>query len=484
MSNSNNQEQVNIKPVSRRMFGRKQIFSSAKEINRQNVIEEVITKAFDMVHTLNRFDIEYLYKYFKGDQPILYRQKSIREDILNVVVENRASEIVAFKTGYLCGSPIQYISRNKDVSSEKVDALNDIMLTLSKASLDKELIEWQNICGTSYRMVVPGEKDNETPYVIYTLDPRNTFVIYSDDVSHRPLAGVYYVVNDDNITRRFSVYTPTEVFEINEGEIVNQQKNGIGMIPIVEYPANNSRMGAFEVVLPLLDAINTVDSNRIDGVEQFIQSLIVLYNCTLEGEDATTLQQKGLIELKSIGENKADIKILSEQLNQSETQVLKQDMYQTILEIVGMPSQGNGSTGDSSNNGAVILKNGWQGAEARAKDSELMFKKSEREFLKIVIRICEDLYPLGLKLGDIDIHFTRRNYEDILAKSQVLTTMLASDKIAPKLAFQASGLFVDSEEAYQESKTYVEELQSRQMAQMVVTEDNTEDEKNEIPITD
>ena len=46
---------------------------------------------------------------------------------------------------------------------------------------------------------------------------------------------------------------------------------------IFEYEANTARMGAFEPVLTMLDAINTVQSNRIDGVEQGpVQSLMVL----------------------------------------------------------------------------------------------------------------------------------------------------------------------------------------------------------------
>ena len=39
------------------------------------------------------------------------------------------------------------------------------------------------------------------------------------------------------------------------------------MIPIFEYPANNARLGSFEIVLPLLDAINNIASNRMDGLE-------------------------------------------------------------------------------------------------------------------------------------------------------------------------------------------------------------------------
>jgi len=89
------------------MFGRRVIYTDAPEITSKNLITE-LQKAFN-VHILNRGEIEYLYNYYKGDQPILYRTKEIREDIVNKVVENRANQIVSFKVGYLCGNPIQYI---------------------------------------------------------------------------------------------------------------------------------------------------------------------------------------------------------------------------------------------------------------------------------------------------------------------------------------------------------------------------------------
>lgn len=472
--------------VPKRLFGRKQIFTSATEINRDNVLNEVTVKALTK-HEINRGDIEYLYNYYKGDQPILYRVKEIREDICNMVVENHAQEIVAFKTGYLCGSPIQYISANSEESvSESINTLNSMMRTEGKAEKDKALIEWDMICGTAYRMILPDseyEDDSEdAPFEFYTLDPRNTFIIYSNDVAHKPLAGVYYVVDEDTKERHYSVYTKDTYFEIVENKIVSETPHALTRIPIIEYPANTARMGAFESVLSLLDAINTVDSNRIDGIEQFIQSLVILYNCTMpDGEDASSIRAKGLIELKSVGENKADIKILSEQLNQTETQTLKDDLYQTVLMIVGMPSQGNGNTSDSSNNGAVILKNGWQGAEARAKDSELMFKESEQEFLKLVMTICGGMSDMNIKVKDIDVHFTRRNYEDILAKSQVLTTMLATEKVAPKLAFQVCGLFIDSEEAYRESVEYMEEQEKKaqDMAKQFAAQSPDEEVENE-----
>ena len=102
-------------------------------------------------------------------------------------------------------------------------------------------------------------------------------------------------------------------------------------------------------------------------------------------------------------------------------------------------------------------QDGWSAAEARAKDTELMFKMSEKQFLKLAIKIANDLRDMNLKLSDIEIRFTRRNYENIQEKAQVLLMMLSNDKIHPQLAFEHCGLFIDSEIAYTKSKKYADE---------------------------
>lgn len=73
---------------------------------------------------------------------------------------------------------------------------------------------------------------------------------------------------------------------------------------------------------------------------------------------------------------------------------------------------------------------------------------------------------INLKLADIDIRFTRQNYENIQEKSQVLTTMLNNDKIHPRLAFQHCGMFSDPELAYTMSKEYAEEKQEKDVAEL------------------
>ena len=87
------------------MYGRRVITTDATEITNENIIKE-LDKAFG-THNLNRGEIEYLWNYYRGKQPILERKKTVRPEICNKIVENRANEIVSFKVGYLCGEPIQ-----------------------------------------------------------------------------------------------------------------------------------------------------------------------------------------------------------------------------------------------------------------------------------------------------------------------------------------------------------------------------------------
>jgi SPP1 family phage portal protein len=446
------------------LHGRNAIYTSVEHITGENVVK-VLSDAY-VKHLVNRGQIQYLYNYYRGIQPILDRVKDIRPEICNHIVENRANAIVNFRVGYTVGKPIQYVSSVSDKEvSEQIARMNDMLRMSGKPSKDKQLVEWQMICGTGYRMVLPST-NSRTPFELYTLDPRDAFVIYRNDVAHTQLAGVYYTVDDEkNVT--FYMYTSDGEYYVVEGwqngVVVGREDYVLNQIPIIEYPLNFARMGAFEVVLPLLDQLNNLESNRMDSIEQFVQSLLVAYNCEFpDGTTANTIREAGMVVLKSIGENKADVKVISETLQQGDTQIMKQNIIDSINEIVGIPGQGNGYTSDSSNNGAVILKNGWQGAETRAQDFETMFREPEQRTIELLTEITNRLSDMSLDPDTVDVKFTRRNYEDLLSKSQTLITMLQQDKIHPQCAYEAAGLFVDTQDAYNMGMEWYEKMKEEQ----------------------
>lgn len=368
------------KPVAetRQMFGRRVIKSSVTEITDENVVE-VLLKALS-IHALNRSEIDYLWDYYKGKQPILNRTKEVRPEICNRIVENRANEIVSFKVGYLCGEPIQYVGKSGEESvTAAITRLNELMFAEDKASQDQEIVEWQMICGTAFRLVLPdarGEED-ESPFELYTLDPRDTFVVYSNEIGNKPLMAVKYSKDDNEITR-YSIYTENRYYLVEDDILKESTPHALNMIPIFEYPANNARLGSFEIVLPLLDTMNNITSNRMDGVEQVVQAFIKFINCDITKEEYEEFLTLGAIKVKSVDGANADVGVVTTDLNQTQTQTLKEDCYNSILTICGMPNR-NGGSSTSDTGAAVLLRDGWSLAEARARTARICSKRLRRK---------------------------------------------------------------------------------------------------------
>ena len=450
--------------------GRREITTSETEITRANIAD--VLQAALMVHVQNRAEIDYLWKYYKGDQPVLYRTKDVRPEILNCVVENHAYEIVTFTSAYELGEPLQYICRNgsEDLSDE-ITQLTEYQMAEEAASQDMQLTVWRHVCGVGYKMVLPDEMAGydeiieDAPYEIFVLDPRDTFLVRHNGLGKKPLMAVRFV--KDNLGDvRFACYTKDRYYEIVNGNIVRDEPHILGDIPIEEYRLNEAMLGVFEPVITMLDAINTTESNRVDGVEQFIQALMVFYNVDISSEDFDQIKVRGGLKVKDIDpQMKARVEYLVNNMNQGETQVLVDHMYETVLTIVGMPNR-NGGSSTSDTGVAVIYRDGWSEAESYAKLTESEFRRSERRFLRLVLRICRGFGVLStLKVSDIQIQFTRRNYENIQGKAQVLLQMLSSTKIHPKLAFEHCGLFPDPDLAYKISMEWAEEQERKAQEQ-------------------
>lgn len=467
-----------------KLHGRRQIFTGESVITDDNVID-VLEKALP-VHRINRAEEIYLYDYMRGIQPILWRTKVYNQEINNKIVINLANQIVNFKSSEFAGEPIQYVSRSSKKSIPgKVSQLNSMMLTEGKQSKDFEMAKKMFCGGVGYRLTIHDQlrsgadlvaKNNssdyldEAPFEIYVPDPWNTFVVRYNDVSKRVVMGVTYTFrNPPEGDVEYTVYTPNVTYTIGEQDgklkITNWVKHNFGLISLVEYPCNPERMGAFEVVLDLLDAYNLAASNRADAIDQFIQALMVFDGIDVEEGDITKMKALGAVKLppaqSNMGGGGRRLYYLNEQLDQSQTQTFVNDMYKTILQIVGMPSQGDGNNSDSSNNGAIIMKNGWWHAEARMLETQDMWKASEAEFLKIVLKICAETNALtGLKVSDLEPKFWRQSYEDLLVKTQSFSTLRSAGMPAIQ-AFTYSHLSKDPESDTIIYDAYQEELAQR-----------------------
>lgn len=463
------------------LFGRHLILADQQEISDKNIIATVLaalTRNQD-----NENAARYLWNYYRGKQPVLEREKAVRPEITNRIVENRAHEIVTFKTGYLCGEPIQYVAANSEVGvSDGIAELNRLMESISKDAQDRSLAEWFHVCGTAFRLCLPRVPDDEhpAPFDLYTLDPRQTCVVYSRGIDHKKLLGICWYL-DENGNKHITAYTDTDKWEIF-GEAVTCEPHAYGCIPIFEYPGNNARLGAFETVLPLLDMLNNLDSNRMDDIEQHVQAFMKFINCQIDEETYKQFLLQGRIMVESRPGVNADVELITNTLDQSQSQVLKDDIYNAILTITGMPNR-NGGSSTSDTGTAVIYRDGWSNAESRAKDTENIMRQSERALLAFILRICRTVEGVSenvarLKLTDITMKFTRRNYENIQTKAQVLDLLLKNGKVHPLTAYQMCGALPDPESACKMGLAWYEEQAEKEAKALDDALISDEDEAN------
>ena len=488
------------------LFGRKQIFCDKTNIDKTNILE-VLSDAY-FIHEQNRTEMLYLFEYVKGRQPILDREKQIRPEINEKIVDNMASEILEFKLGYEFGSPISYVQRaRKDIKSRnalfsffkklftsdeskkedlRVSAINEMMVEECKAAKDLMLAKDVKTCGVGYRLILPKKiKTGVSVFDLLVLNPMNTFVVYSNDAYREPILGVsYFPHRDGSVT--FGCYTKTSYFKIEMGitkgfeDWFEEKPNTVGMVPIIEYINDYDRMGCFERVIPLMDALNTIDSDRVNDIAQHVQNILWGDNVALDTEQYKKLREDGMILTKSEQGRTATLKYLECVLNQSENQTLVDYVERKIEKIVHIPNRSElsgGSTGSATN-----MSTGWMDAETDAKSKEQIWMESERRETAIILKILKtsdevDLDVAELNLSDIEIKFSRSRTYDLATKCNSLATLIKIG-IDPLRAIEIVGLFTDPQQVALDSAERIDQILFNQ------SKNSTTDKKMQPDITD
>lgn len=433
-------------------YGRKIAYTDVETITDENIVK-VIGNCIGAFY-YNKTVIEYLWNYYKGDQPVLYRTKVSNEDICNFIVENHSYEIVQFKVGQTYGEPIQFVSRKEDDATNKaVDTLNDYMENANKQEKDIKAGEWQSATGTSFKAAQFSNGD--IPFRIVAPTPMNTFVIYNRG-TEEPILSVQEL-KDENGKSYKQCYTNTHECKIVNSQVVDWKLHAFGGNPIVEFPNNHERLSDIEIVISMLDAINNMQSNRMDGIEQFVQSWIKFVNCEVDEEQFKKMKMNHALVVKSINkDNKSDVDVMDRELNQTQAQVAKEDVWDNALSILAIPNKQGNTGGDTQ--GAVELRNGWDFSKTRAKLKDPIVKSCEKRLAKVVLNIIRIKdHDLGISVRDFDVQINHSPQDNMYTKAQTLQILLQSG-IHPLIAVRTVGLWGDSEKTYLQSKPYFSNL--------------------------
>lgn len=386
--------------------------------NNGELIKDNISKLITE-HELGIERLTMLDNYYNGNHVILERS---REGANNRVVTNMAEYITDFATSYFIGNPITYQFEDdkqeeilKAFQISNIDMVdNELCRDISKFGIGIELI-YQNSNGNT---------------ISTNLDPRQAFVVLDDTVEYKTLLGIHYYdkKDEDNkvICKIVNVYTADTKYEYfmkdKEIQLVNETEILYGSVPMIEYWNKSNIKGDYESVIPLIDAYNKLQSDRINDKEQFVDALLVLYG-TLAGdnteeklETARALKELGMLEMPS--DSKAEF--IAKTFNETDIEILKKSIVDDIHKISKVPNMTDENF--AGNSSGVAMKYKLLGLEQLAKTKEGYYKMGVKERLKIYASVL-NIKELNVDTSSIGITFNRSLPVNEIEISQLINNL-------------------------------------------------------------
>lgn len=496
-------------------MGRKTIYTSETDLNTLENVVKVLNYALS-IHRDNVDDMNWLIDYYLGKQPILNKQKKIREDINNKTVINLANAAVRDVKGYTFGQPVTYISRTMK-NQDELALLNDANEFENKTTVDSDVAEYMLITGVGYRATFPEkvESPDEQPFLYACLDPRNAFIVRSTSMGNKPVMAVIieHTVNVSDIPGGtsnsviYNVFTKNKkyVFKTSEGigvanisvsDYVSPEQGGyvdlqvLNTLPIEEFSCNLWKLGFFETVISVLDSLNLVASDTLDDIEQKVRSKLILL-----GVDPAQLEEKTLDDKGNVTSTFADSIRDSEVIAFTGQAGINQDAkfvnnvleyagvgeYRDWLEsmyyyLLGLPERRTRGNGGGDTGHAVELRDGWASLETVARNIENRWEASERNSIKRVLEILRTKKKIkNLTVTDIDIKFSRNKLDNLQSKVQSGQIMAAMKMFDPVDVASIMNISTDPQGMVERGAKYWE---GKEVIEPVVQVDNTEPDDN------
>lgn len=351
--------------------------------------------------------------YYDGEAPISHRRR-VHGAPNNRLSHPFARYLVTMASGYLAGCPVRYAS---ETQPEALAATMAAYRAANSDNLDAELAAQASLYGVGTELLY---LDERARLRFATLDPTRAFVVYDDTVAHRPVAGLHWHSMDGVFGGRKGVslacYTAERmcVFEgpsLSALTAVSDEPHIFGGVPLIEYWNDAQERGDVEPVLSLLDAYDTLQSDRLNDKQEFADSLLVLTGVSevVSGDDPNDDRpvSRRLREDKALAlpDREARVEWLTKQLNEADTQVLASALRSDIHKLAMVPDLSDERF--SGNASGVALKYKLLGLEQLVMIKERYFREGLRGRLRLAARAMEFGSGVSLDPEAVEITFSR-----------------------------------------------------------------------------
>jgi hypothetical protein len=215
---------------------------------------------------------------------------------------------------------------------------------------------------------------------------------------------------------------------------------------ITEYYLNKRRIGIIELGKDIFDNINYVENLDLDDIEQFVNSIMVFTNASVDKEGMDSIKEYGAVSIKSTEQKRASVEILQSRLKSLDTQIFYLRKISALHQILSVPqASSSGEVSNAETGKAVLTGQGFTSASVRVAGEDMAFKSGDKQSLKTILKICKrnpKSKIKNLKVSDIEIKLTKDLTDNLLTKTQALINLQTAN-IPPEVRNQIVNLFSD-----------------------------------------
>lgn len=336
-----------------------------------------------------------------------------------------ARYITTITSGYLVGKPVSYSVAAANVT---LDAIQDNFKRNSIAAVDSENARNASIYGRAVEYVYSDSNANPR---VSALNPMQAFVVYDDTHEGMPMFGVYFAdktkADGTCSGKHIWVMTDNAVIEYDAAAADTSDytqtaftRHFFGGIPLVEYWNDENECGDFEWVTSEIDAYDTLQSDRVNDKQQYVDRLLVLYGCTIEKDERGREPWQQLREDKALCMPDTDAKAeyLGSTMDEASNEILRNNIAEDIHKLSMVPDLSDKNF--AANASGVAMKYKLFGLEQLTKIKEQWF----REGLKARLQLFAAFYAVkgcpSLDVSDVKIEFTRAMPANLLELAQTV----------------------------------------------------------------
>lgn len=381
--------------------------------------------------------LERLRKYYMADNDIMRRTRSPGMPN-NRIAHPFARYITAVSAGYLVGRPVSY---STEAQIDTLEQVLDAFRRGSIASMDAENARNASIYGVGVEYVYANE-DTHLPRVS-VLDPRSAFVVYDESYELKPLFGVHMtprtnaegaslgwtvtVMGRDRIASYSTVALTTRSFEE-----VSVTPHYFGDVPLVEYWNDENERGDFEWIVPMIDAYDKLQSDRVNDKEQFVDALLVLTGCTMDKDERgrSPIRQLREDKMLSLPDTQAGAQYLTAQIDEDGAEILRAALVEDIHKMSMVPNLSDKDF--AANASGVAMKYKLWGLEQLTNIKQQWFTEGLRMRLKLFINFLIARGAPALDVADVKISFTRALPANKLEIAQYVQTAEAAGAMSTR----------------------------------------------------